>query len=68
MKSVVTIYDPPTGWRYGFPKQYRPREGEQLKDTLIRDGYPPEHAEWAAKYCRMWHKEVDPLACKGAEQ
>ena len=25
------IYDPPEGWRWGFPKPYRPLPGEDLK-------------------------------------
>lgn len=36
----VTHYDPPSGWMYGFPKPYRPRGGESLAMTLLRDGYP----------------------------
>lgn len=51
-----TIYDPPSGWRYGFPKPYRPLEGEALEDTLVRDGYPKREAEIGAKYCRFWHE------------
>lgn len=34
------IYDPPSGWRYGFPKEYNPLPGETLEQTLRRDGYP----------------------------
>lgn len=34
------MYDPPSGWKYGFPKPYKPKEGEHLSDTLRRDGYP----------------------------
>ena len=40
--SIWGVYDPPEGWRYGFPKLYRPLEGESLRDTLIRDGYPAD--------------------------
>lgn len=36
----MLLYDPPGGWRYGFPKPYRPLPGEELADTLLRDGYP----------------------------
>jgi hypothetical protein len=36
----VLLYDPPGGWRYGFPRPYRPLPGEKLADTLLRDGYP----------------------------
>lgn len=36
----MIIYDPPSGWMYGFPKAYRPLAGETLEQTLLRDGYP----------------------------
>lgn len=48
------LYDPPSGWRYGFPKQYLPLEGESLEDTLRRDGYPEsELAQGMADHCRF---------------
>lgn len=56
MKTV--IYDPPTGWRYGFPKVYNPLPDETLEQTLIRDGYPEKDAEFASKHCRFWTREV----------
>jgi len=34
------LYDPPSGWLYGFPKPYRPLPGESIEETLRRDGYP----------------------------
>jgi hypothetical protein len=34
------MYDPPSGWMYGFPRPYRPIKDETLADTLRRDGYP----------------------------
>jgi len=36
----MLMYDPPSGWMYGFPKPYLPKENEKLIDTLRRDGYP----------------------------
>lgn len=41
----MLLYDPPSGWMYGFPKPYRPQllletRMETLADTLVRDGYP----------------------------
>lgn len=49
----MKMYDPPSGWQYGFPKPYLPKPGESVRDTLIRDGYPPELADkgWP---CRFW--------------
>lgn len=52
------MYDPPSGWRYGFPKPYKPLENESLEDTLVRDGYPREMAEkYGVKYCRFFIQE-----------
>lgn len=36
------MYDPPSGWRYGFPRPYLPLPNETLAETLIRDGYPAD--------------------------
>ena len=52
---MTTLYDPPSGWRYGFPRAYRPATpDEPLVETLVRDGYPRQMAEdFGAKYCRF---------------
>lgn len=58
----ITIYDPPSGWRYGFPRQYKPRTSETLEQTLLRDGYPQQELDWgAAKYVRFWDTEDEDL-------
>lgn len=50
----MLLYDPPAGWRYGFPKPYKPLEGETLAETLLRDGYPQHEIDnGGAKYCRF---------------
>jgi hypothetical protein len=55
---MITIYDPPSGWQYGFPRQYKPLEGESIEQTLLREGYPQKEIDWgAAKYCRFWELE-----------
>lgn len=55
---MTLMYDPPSGWKYGFPKPYQPKEGESLKDTLIRDGYPEKEIisddTHSAKYVRFF--------------
>lgn len=45
-------YDPPEGWRHGFPRPYKPLPGESIEDTLRRDGYP-EHLLQYAKHTRF---------------
>lgn len=61
-RKFVTMIDPPSGWRYGFPMP-APIDyiagGFDLKDWLIRNGYPEKDAEWAAKHCRYWTQEID---------
>lgn len=37
---IVKVYDPPSGWKYGFPKPYKPKNAESIEQTLVRDGYP----------------------------
>lgn len=52
-----TIYDPPSGWAYGFPKPYKPLTGESFRDTLKRDGYPEALMDIADKYTRFWEDQ-----------
>lgn len=60
MKKRITIYDPPEGWRYGFPRPYKPLPGESQADTLRRDGYPEKLIQQGMdQYCRFWEQEED---------
>lgn len=48
------LYDPPSGWQYGFPRPYKPLPGETLEQTLLRDGYPQKEIDWGgAKHVRF---------------
>lgn len=51
------IYDPPSGWKYGFPKHYDPLPDETIEQTLVRDGYPATDAEFGAKHCRFLYSD-----------
>jgi len=57
----TTHYDPPAGWKYGFPRPYKPLPGETLEQTLRRDGYPQNEIDnGGAKYCRFFgHRDED---------
>lgn len=60
----MIIYDPPSGWRYGFPKPYKPNDNETIEQTLLRDGYPQEEIDAGmAKHCRFIgnQEELDNL-------
>ncbi len=54
----MRMYDPPAGWRYGFPKEYKPLPGETLEETLVRDGYPLTEfsADGKVHHCRFWEE------------
>lgn len=58
------IYDPPSGWMYGFPKVYAPLPHETLEETLLRDGYPQSEIDRGmAKHVRFIgsREELDKL-------
>lgn len=48
--NVVTMVDPPSGWRYGFPAPLK----EDYKQQLLDAGYPEKDIELALKYSRYW--------------
>ena len=58
-KKMITIYDPPGGWRYGFPREYKPLGDESIEATLLRDGYPQKEIDsfGGEILCRFWERE-----------
>ena len=54
--TTVTYYDPPGGWAFGFPRVYKPRSGETIDQTLIRDGFPKANIVEGVLYCRFWQE------------
>lgn len=58
----VLIIDPPSGWRYGFPKPV-PEDFHtsdiDLSKWLIGEGYPESDIELALKYSRYWETEIE---------
>lgn len=55
---MVTMCDPPSGWRYGFPKPI-PDEVTEVIPWLLSEGYPQEEIDKLGKHfcCRYWEKE-----------
>jgi hypothetical protein len=56
------IVDPPSGWKYGFPKQYfknKISSKKELNDWLVEEGYPNSIIEsfGDAFPVRFWHKK-----------
>lgn len=50
------MIDPPNGWRYGFPKEYTPRENQTANEWLVECGYPQEAIDEMGEYfyVRQW--------------
>jgi len=55
----VTMCDPPSGWRYGFPKPIPENRRNDVKRWLIEEGYPELEINFLGEYfyCRFWEKE-----------
>lgn len=54
IKRSRFIVDPPSGWKYGFPKELKP--GVKYEDLLRSSGYPEKEIEFAIKYSRSWNE------------
>lgn len=54
--NLKTMIDPPSGWRYGFPKEL-PQNVGNMRTWLIENGYPEQEVDFALRYCRMWVEE-----------
>lgn len=57
------MIDPPSGWMYGFPKEYPAEglEGLTLAEWLVDNGYPQwEITKWPAlvNHCRYWEEDL----------
>lgn len=66
----MLLYDPPGGWRYGFPKPYLPLPGESIEETLLRDGYPASEfdKEGKAYWVRfIGHEDLPDVVQQGKE-
>lgn len=71
MPKSTLLYDPASGWQYGFPKPYEPKEGESLKATLIRDGYPADMAQQVQDnklWCRFIGSHEDLMKLREKEK
>lgn len=58
----VTMCDPPSGWKYGFPKPI-PDDVEDVKSWLVENGYPQFEIDKMPKhfYCRYWEVEEEDV-------
>ena len=56
----VKMIDPPSGWKYGFPKAL-PEDVVDTKKWLVENGYPQTEIDACGEsfHCRHWLKETD---------
>lgn len=56
----ITYIDPPSGWRFGFPKII-PNDIKNKKEWIIENGYPKELVlEFGENFhYRMWEEEIN---------
>ena len=61
--NKVLMCDPPSGWKYGFPKPLPADlgEDESIFPWLLSEGYPQSEIDKLGKsfYCRYWEEAVD---------
>lgn len=57
--NLKTMIDPPSGWMYGFPKEYTKKPDEDFNEWLVHEGYPQKLIDefGAYLYCRYWDEE-----------
>lgn len=46
--------DPPSGWKYGFPKVWDPRKEPDMRKWLLENNYKGTHIDEEWFYVRMW--------------
>lgn len=56
----VKMIDPPSGWKYGFPKPI-PSEEKNVLKWLVENGYPQKEIDSCGRhfYCRYWIQDVN---------
>lgn len=60
MKTKVHMIDPPSGWKYGFPKVL-PEGIENVIEWLVENGYPQSEIDRCGKHfnCGHWEEEIE---------
>jgi hypothetical protein len=65
MKNKTQLMiDPPSGWKYGFPKPYDQKKDGHLKTFLKKNGYPTKDIDFALENCRMFYEEIEVIKTK----
>ena len=49
----MMLVDPPSGWKYGFPRNYNSKTDGDLGEFLVKHGYPRGDIDFALRHCRF---------------
>lgn len=63
---MATIIDPPSGWKYGFPKLIPEDRRYDALTWLVEQGYPQSEIDALGEYfyCRYYEKPDDDSPAK----
>ena len=56
MVKYQQVVDPPSGWRYGWPRILT--NDENYEEHLRKNGYPEKDISFAMKWSRFWKEEI----------
>ena len=58
--TKTMMCDPPSGWKYGFPKPV-PEGVNEIVPWLLSEGYPQAEIDACGKhfYVRYWEEDAD---------
>lgn len=59
MSDKKYYVDPPSGWRYGFPKPYDFQKDGTMAEFLLKNGYPEKDIPFALNYMRGWEEHEE---------
>jgi len=63
MKKTVIMYDPPEGWRYGFPKPIPDDvwDDKTILKWIVSEGYPQEEIDALGElfHGRYWEQVIE---------
>lgn len=57
---IKLFVDPPSGWRYGFPKECPEdvfQSNEDFRKWLLDQGYPEKDISLGIQHSRFWYEE-----------
>jgi hypothetical protein len=59
MSKMITMCDPPSGWKYGFPKvipEHVLADQRKFMPWLLEEGYPEKDIGLALMHSRYWEE------------